>query len=64
MSDSNMKDQVVRQIEFLREHPDVTIEYREQTWRWEASYPGDSGTEAISASGLKEVLDRLDKIFR
>jgi hypothetical protein len=63
MSDSKANDQVARQIEFLREHPGVTIEYREETWRWEAGYPGDGGTETISASELKEVLDRLDKHF-
>jgi hypothetical protein len=58
------EDQVVRREKFSQAHPDVNIEFRRETWHWEASYPtSGNGTQTVYGSELRDVLDTLERRF-
>ena len=54
-------DQVARRIELCAAHPEVTVEYRHDKFRWEASCPAGSSTAAFSGYELRRVLDELER---
>jgi hypothetical protein len=56
------EDQVVRHLRFSEAHPEVRIEFRRETWKWEATYPtSGNGTQTVYCSELRDVLDTLEK---
>jgi hypothetical protein len=61
MPDSQAQDQVVRHKNFCRAHPEVTVKFNYDTWQWDATYPGEAGTETIHATELRNILDQLDR---
>ena len=58
---SREADQVARRIEFCAAHPEVSVEYRRETSRWEAAWPAGNGTETVSDHELWRVLDELER---
>jgi hypothetical protein len=54
-------DQVARRIELCAAHPEVTVEYRRDRFRWEAACPAGTGTETFSGYELRRVLDELER---
>ena len=60
--DEMTEDQVVRREKFSQEHPEVSIEFRRETWKWEATYPtSGNGTQTVYCSELREALDTLEQ---
>jgi hypothetical protein len=56
------EDQVVRREKFSEAHPEVSIEFRRETWKWEATYvTSGNGTETVYGSELRDLLDTLEK---
>ena len=56
------EDQVARRADFSKAHPEVSFEFRRETWVWEATYPtGGNGTQTIYDTELRRVLDELEK---
>jgi hypothetical protein len=59
------EDQVTRRMAFSATHPEVTFTFDRDTGRWEAAYPdGQSVTQRIQSTELKDLLDRLEDHFR
>jgi hypothetical protein len=59
------EDQVIRRMAFSAVHPEVTFTFDRDTGRWEATYPdGQSVTQRIQNTELKDLLDRLEDHFR
>jgi hypothetical protein len=54
-------DQVARRIALCAAHPEVTVEYRHDKSRWEASCPAGNSTETFSDYELRRVLDELER---
>jgi hypothetical protein len=58
------EDQVARREKFSQAHPEVTFEFRRETWKWEATYPTTgNGTQTVYASELRELLNQLEERF-
>jgi hypothetical protein len=53
-------DQVVRLERFRAAHPEVKVECLHPT-RWRAVVPLDGGEQVLTRTGLREVLDALDR---
>jgi len=56
------EDQVVRLEKFSEAHPEVSIEFRRETWKWEATYPtSGNGTQTVYSSDLRDMLNTLEE---
>ncbi len=56
------EDQVVRLEKFSEAHPEVRIEFRRETWKWEATYPtSGNGTQTVYSSDLRDMLNTLEE---
>jgi hypothetical protein len=63
--DEIIEDQVVRRERFSRAHPEVSIEFRRETWKWEGTYPtSGNGPQTVYCSELRDVLDTLERHLR
>jgi hypothetical protein len=56
-------DQVIRLERFRAAHPEIKVECLNPA-RWRAVIPLDSGENVITRTGLRELLDALDRRLR
>lgn len=55
-------DQVVRQQQFLRAHPEWSIHPQDRGTRFTAEKSDGTNCHVVAALSLKELLNRLDEI--
>lgn len=62
MSPGRKDNPVARRIKLTRAHPEVDFLFRQETGKWEASYPaGRNGIHVVYGSELGDVLDKLEE---